>query len=125
MILDLDVYLIIRQPFKPQSVRMRYYLITMIPFILFVQVTASLSDNIRGKNYIEKTGPLILYLLVSIASLFMVIKFLLKKGTNKNLRYQILLRYGLLFLFVVPDHLVNIYYSIVYTDDHVLLSPEV
>ena len=44
MILDLDVYLILREPFKPQSVRMRYYLLAMIPVIVFSQVTAHMDD---------------------------------------------------------------------------------
>ena len=63
-----------------------------------------------------------IFLFVTLVSMIMVMKFLLHRGTNKDLRNQILIRYGLLFLVVVPDQIACLYYTLTYHDDHLLLS---
>lgn len=106
MILYLDLYLIIRQPFKPQSARIRYYLAALIFYLaLWVVLDKWVVPEAKRCRFNEHNiVPIIVFFCLSLFFLLLVLKHLLKKGTNKNLRKQILLRYVLLFFVVLPDY---------------------
>ena len=110
MLIFLDLYLIIRQPFKPQQTRLRYYVLAMLLYmttwlIIHHQFLSNVSMN---KNLQLKAFSVFVLFCIMTFCLILTLRNLIKQGTNKNLRKQILFRYVLLFLAVIPMYFVLI-----------------
>ena len=87
MILYLDLYLIMKQPFRPQALRIRHYFVALILYLSCWTLAHFYFPIVTSRLFgIYQTVSIMIFLIASFTFLLLILKFLTKKGTNKTLR---------------------------------------